>query len=48
MFNDELSVTPSGIPMTGEQVRAATGEQNIQQAGTGLGYTQIGINNQIG
>lgn len=48
VFNSELSVTPTGISMTREQVRASAGAQNIQQAGTGLGYTQIGINNQIG
>ena len=48
VFNSELSVLPSVSTMTREQVRAATGEQNIQQAGTGIGYTQIGINNQIG
>ena len=48
VFNSELSVTPTGISMTREQVRASAGVQNIQQAGTGLGYTQIGINNQIG
>ena len=48
VFNSELSVLPSVSTMTREQVRAATGAQNIQQAGTGLGYTQIGINNQIG
>ena len=48
VFNGELSVTPSGAPATREQVREATGAQNIQQIGTGIGYTQIGINNQIG
>ena len=48
VFNSELSVVPSGAPMTREQVREATGKQNIQEAGTGIGYTQIGINNQIG
>jgi hypothetical protein len=33
---------------TREQIREESGAQNIQQAGTGVGYTQIGINNQIG
>ena len=47
VFNSELSVTPTGIPQTREQVRSAAGAQNIQQIGTGVGYTQIGINNQI-
>ena len=47
VFNGELSVTPSGAPMTREQVREATGKQNIQEVGTGVGYTRIGINNTI-
>ena len=47
VFNSELSVTPTGIPQTREQVRAATGAQNIQQSGTGIGYTKIGSNNTI-
>ena len=48
VFNSELSVTPSGVSMTREQVRASAGVQNIQQAGTGVGYQKIGQNNQIG
>ena len=48
IFNGELSVTPSGAPMTREQVREATGKQNIQEAGTGVGYQVVGQNNQIG
>ena len=47
VFNDELIVTPTGIPKTREQVREATGVQNIQQAGTGIGYQTIGIDNII-
>jgi hypothetical protein len=47
VFNGELSVTPSGAPITREQVRGATGVQNIQQTGTGTGYTQIGSTNII-
>ena len=47
IFNGELSVTPSGAPLTREQVREATGVQNIQQTGTGTGYTQIGSTNTI-
>ena len=48
VFNDELIVTPTGIPKIREQVREATGKQNIQQAGTGVGYQIIGQTNQIG
>ena len=48
VFNGELVITPSGIPATREQVREATGKQNIQQAGTGVGYQIIGQTNQIG
>ena len=48
VFNGELSITPTGAPMTREQVRASAGVQNIQQIGTGVGYQKIGQNNQIG
>tara|TARA_R110002012_G_scaffold319898_1_gene541710 strand:- start:41 stop:976 length:936 start_codon:yes stop_codon:yes gene_type:complete len=34
VFNGELSITPSGAPMTREQVREATGVQNIHQTGS--------------
>ena len=47
VFNSELSVIPSGVPSTREQVREATGKQNIQQVGTGIGYQIIGQTNQI-
>ena len=47
VFNGELVVTPSGAPITREQVREAAGSQNIQQAGTGIGYQTIGIDNII-
>jgi len=47
VFNSELSVVPTGIPQTREQVRKSTGIQNIQQAGTGIGYSKIGQNNII-
>ena len=33
--------------MTRREVREATGKQNIQPAGAGVGYTKIGINNTI-
>ena len=36
------------MPSTREQVREATGKQNIQQIGTGVGYQIIGQTNQIG
>ena len=42
VFNNELIISPSGIPMTREQTREATGVQNIQEAGTGVGYGEIG------
>ena len=48
VFNSELSIIPSGVPSTREQVREATGKQNIQQSGTGVGYQIIGQTNQIG
>ena len=34
VFNGELSITPTGAPMTREQVREATGVQNIHQTGS--------------
>ena len=48
VFNSELTVTPSGSPLTREQVREKAGKQNIQQKTTGVGYAQIGISNTIG
>tara|TARA_R110002167_G_scaffold93571_3_gene250672 strand:+ start:177 stop:1187 length:1011 start_codon:yes stop_codon:yes gene_type:complete len=47
IFNDELIIEPTGIPMTREQVREATGKQVIKQTGTGTGYTKVGSNNTI-
>ena len=47
VFNDELEFVSSGAPMTREEVRASRGAQNIQQAGTGIGYQQIGNDNTI-
>ena len=47
VFNSELSVVPTGVPQTREQVRESTGIQNIQQVGTGIGYSKIGQNNII-
>ena len=47
VFNDELEVVSSEAPMTREEVRTSRGAQNIQQAGTGIGYQQIGNDNTI-
>ena len=47
VFNGELEVVPTGAPKTREEVREATGKQNIQQSGTGIGYQQIGEDNTI-
>ena len=47
VFNDELEFVPSGAPMTREEIREGRGAQNIQQAGTGIGYQQIGNDNTI-
>jgi hypothetical protein len=47
VFNGELEIVPTGAPMTREEVRASTGKQNIQQAGTGIGYQQVGDDNTI-
>ena len=47
VFNDELEFTPSGAPISREEVRASRGAQNIQQVGTGIGYQQIGNDNTI-
>ena len=33
---------------TRDEIREATGAQNVQQIGTGIGYQIIGENNQIG
>ena len=45
IFNSELAFTPTGAPMTRDEVREQTGVQNIQPAGilgTGIGYEIIG------
>ena len=47
VFNGELEVVPTGAPKTREEVREATGKQNIQQSGTGIGYQEIGDDNTI-
>jgi len=57
VFNGELSVLPTGAPMTREQIREKNEDknygtlnvkQNIQQEVQGIGYQSIGNNNQIG
>jgi hypothetical protein len=47
VFNGELELIPTGAPKTREEVREATGKQNIQQSGTGIGYQEIGKDNTI-
>jgi len=47
VFSGELAVVPTGAPMSREETRAATGTQNIQQAGTGIGYDIIEQDNII-
>ena len=47
VFNSELIVTPTGEPLTREQVRGAPVTTNINQIGTGVGYQILGESNQI-
>ena len=47
VFNSELVVAPSPNTLTREQVRAATGAQNISNIGEGIGYQTIGLDNII-
>mgnify|MGYP003646128033 FL=1 len=47
IFKDELQVEPSGAPITREQVRNATGHQNIENP-SGVGYETVGENNKVG
>jgi len=46
-FNTSV-VSTFDKPKTRDEIREATGAQNIQQIGTGIGYQIIGENNQIG
>ena len=57
VFNGELSVSPTGAPMTREQIRGKNEDknygvinikQNIKQEVQGIGYSSIGNNYQIG
>ena len=45
-FNTEY-VSTFNKPKTREQIRKELGHQNIQQAGTGIGYQELGKNNTI-
>ena len=50
IFNSELAFTPTGAPMTRDEVREQTGVQNIQPAGilgTGIGYAVIEDDNIV-
>ena len=47
-FGTEIVSTPSDIRQTREEVRSAPVAQNIEQHGEGVGYQEIGKNNQIG
>ena len=42
VFNDELSVQPTGTPTTREEIRASLGTQNIEHILDGLGFLEIG------
>ena len=46
-FNAEIVGTFDPVK-TREQIREESGEQNIQQKITGVGYQSLGQNNQIG
>jgi hypothetical protein len=46
-FNQELSVEPTGISKTREEVRSQPLGQNIVQTGNGVGFQQIGLTNSI-
>jgi len=45
VFNGELEIEASGIPLTREEVRKSTGKQNIVDKKTGVGYSTIGMPN---
>ena len=50
IFNSELAFTPTGAPMTRDEIREQTGVQNIQPAGilgTGIGYAVIEDDNIV-
>jgi hypothetical protein len=48
VFNGELSILPTGIPMTREEVRKALGTQNIDHLIDGLGLEEIRIDDGSG
>lgn len=47
VFNGELSVSPTGIPLTREEVRNALGTENIDHILNGIGFWVIGDNFEI-
>jgi hypothetical protein len=47
-FGTEVVSGPSNIPKTREQIRNTTRTQNIQTLGSGVGFQNIGITNEIG
>ena len=46
-FNGELSVQPTGAPLTREQVRKAVGVQDIEHLIDGLGFIVIDGDSEI-
>ena len=47
-FGTELIVSPTGEPVTREEVRNAPLGENLEQAGEGVGYQIIDFTNVIG
>ena len=47
IFNGELTVSPTGIPLTREEVRNALGTENIDHILNGIGFWVIGDNFEI-
>jgi hypothetical protein len=47
VFNGELSVSPTGIPLTREEVRNALGTENIDHILNGIGFWVVGDNFEI-
>ena len=42
LFKPELIITPTGEPLTREQVRSQKLAEKVEQHGTGVGYQQLG------
>ena len=47
-FGTEIVSTPSDLRATREEVRSAPLAENVEQHGDGVGYQQVGKDNQIG